>query len=100
MILIIPSSANMLLFMDIYIKQHRGLHTLYIRLPEHSACSVLSLTHFSFLVAGTFDEDCDFGSGPNRGKQFGHAEAYDRLVKGRIVYKCRITESELLCDGT
>ncbi len=90
----------MLLFVDLYIKQHRGWHALYIGLPEHSARSVPSLTQFSLLGAETFDEDRYSGSGPSRGKQFGHAEAYDRLVRSRIVYWCHITESELFRNRT
>ncbi len=100
MILIILISAKMLLFVDLYIKQHRGSHALSIGLPEHSARSVPSLTQFSLLGAETFDEGCYSGSGPSRGKRFGHAEAYDRLVRSRIVYRCRITESEPFRDGT
>ncbi len=92
--------ANMLLFLDLYIKQHRGSHALSIGLPEYSARSVPSLTQFSLLDAEKFDEDCYSGSGPSRDKRFGHAEAYDRLVRSRIVYRCRITESEQFRDGT
>ncbi len=94
MILIILSSENMLLFLNLYIKQYSGLHALFIGLPEHSACSVLSHTQLNLLGAETFDEDCYSGSGPSRGKQFGHAEVYNRLVRSYIVYRCRITESE------
>ncbi len=100
MIFIILSAPNVLLFVDLYIKQHRGSHTLSSGLPEHSAPSAPSLTQFSLLGAETFDEDCYSGSGPSRGKRFGHAEAYDRLVRRRIVYRCRITESEPFRDGT
>ena len=100
MILIILSAANVLLFVDLHIKQHRGLHALFISLPEHSAHSVLSLTQFNLLGAETFDKDCYSGSGQSRSKQFGHAEAYNRLVKSHIVYRCRITESEPFRDRT
>ncbi len=68
MILIILSTANMVLFVDLYIKQYRGLQALSIGLPEYSAHSVPSLTHFRLLVAETFDEDCYSGSGPSRSK--------------------------------
>ena len=77
MILIILPAANVLLFVDLYIKQHRGSHALSIGLPENSARSVPSLTQFSLLGAEKFDEDCYSGSSPSRGKRFGHAEAYD-----------------------
>ena len=87
-------------FLDLYIKQHRGFHALSIGLPKHPARTVPSLTHFSLLDAETFDEDCYSGSGPSRGKRFGHVEAYNRLVRSRIVYRCRITESELFRDRT
>ncbi len=100
MIFIILSVPNVLLFVDLYIKQHRALHALSIGLLEHLAPSAPSLTQFSLLGSETFDEDCYSGSGPSRGKRFGHAEAYDRLVKSRIVYRCRITESEPFRDGT
>ncbi len=100
MMLIILSFANMLLFVDLYIKKHRGSHAQSIGLPEHSASSVPSLTQFSLLGAETFDEDCYSGSGLSRGKQFGHAKTYDRLVRSSIVYMCRITESEPFRDGT
>lgn len=53
----------MLLFVDLYIKQHKGLHTLSIRLFKHSACSVPSLTQFSLLSTETFDKFW-FGSEP------------------------------------
>lgn len=46
----------MLLFVDLYIKQHKGLHTLSIRPFKHSACSVPSLTQFSLLSTETFDK--------------------------------------------
>ena len=58
------------------------------------------LTQFSLLGAETFDEVCYSGSDPSRGIQFGHAEAYDRLVRSRIVYRRRITVSEPFRDGT
>ena len=87
-------------FLDLYIKQHRSSHAISIGLPEHSVRSVPSLTQFSLLGAETFDEDCYFVLGPSRGKRFGHAEEYDRLVRSRIVYRCRITKSEPFCDGT
>ena len=66
----------------------------------HSTPSVQSPTRFSLLGVETFDEDCYFDSGLSQGKRFGHAEEYDRLVKSRIVYSCRITKSELFRDGT
>ena len=97
---IILSCSNVLLFLCLYIKHHGGSHALSIGLPEHSARSVPSLTQFSLLGAETFDEDCYSGSGPSRGKRFGHAEAYDRLVRSRIVYRCGITEAEPFRDGT
>ncbi len=77
MILIILSTSNMLQFLDLYIKQHRGSHALSIGLPKHSTHSVPSLAQFSLLGAETFDEDCYSGSGPSQGKQFGYAEVYD-----------------------
>ena len=55
-------------FLDLYIKQHRGLHALCIGPSEHSACSVPSPTQFSLLGAETFDKDCYSGSSPSRGK--------------------------------
>ncbi len=100
MIFIILSAPSVLLFEDLYIKQNRGLHALSIGLPEHSASSAPSLTQFSLLSAETFGDDCYSGSGPSRGKRFGHAEAYDRLVRSRIVYRCRITGSEPFRDTT
>ncbi len=100
MILIILSSAKMLLFLDLYIKQHRGLHALCIGLLEHSAHLMPSLTQFSLLGTERFDEDCYSGSRPSPNKRFGHAEVYHRLVRSRIVYRCRITESVLFRDGT
>ncbi len=48
----------MLLFVDLYIKQHRGSRALSIGLPEHSARPVPSPTQFSLLAADSFDEDC------------------------------------------
>ena len=65
MIFIILFAANVLLFVDLYIKQHRSSHTPSIRLPEDSARSVPSLTQFSLLGAETFDEDCDSCSAPS-----------------------------------
>ena len=100
MILIIVSTTNVLLFVDLYIKQHRGSHALSIGLLEYSSHSVPSLTQFSLFGAETFDEDCYSGSSLNRSKRFGHAEAYDQLVRSRIVYSCLITESEPFRDGT
>ena len=35
MILVIFSTANLLPFVDLYIKQHGGSHALSIGLPEH-----------------------------------------------------------------
>ncbi len=93
-------SKHAAVFGDLYINQHRGSHALSIGLPEHSARSVLSLTQFSLLAGETFDEDCYSGSGPSRGKRLGHAEEYDRLMRSRIVYKCRITESKPFRDKT
>ncbi len=100
MILIIPSAANVLLFVDLYIKQYRSLQALSIGPPKHSARSVPSLTQFSLLDAETFDEDCYSSLGSSQSKRFGHAEEYDRLVRSRIVYRCHLTKSELFCDGT
>ncbi len=91
---------HLVVCLDLYIKQHRGSHALYIGLRKHSARSLPSLTQFSLLVAETFDEDCYSDSGLSRDKRFGHAEAYNRLVRGRIVYRCRITESEPFRDRT
>ena len=94
MILIILSPANILLFLDLYIKQHRGSDTQSIGPPEHLAPSVSSLTQFSLLAADTFDEDCYSGLDLSRGKRCGHAEVFVTLLRSRIVYRCRITESE------
>ena len=87
-------------FLDLYIKQYRGLHALSILLLEDSARSVPSLTKFSLLDAEKFDEDCHSGSGPSWGKRFGNGEAYDWLVRSRIVYRYCITKSKLFRNGT
>ncbi len=100
MIFIVLSFPNVLLFVDLYIKQHRALHAISIGLLEHSALSAPSLTQSSLLGTETFDEDCYSGSGLRRGKRFGHGKEYDRLVRSGIVYRCRITESESFRDGT
>ncbi len=58
------------------------------------------MTQFSLLNAETFDEDCYSSSGPSQGNRFGHAKEYDQLVRSRIIYRCRITESEPFRKGT
>ncbi len=100
MVLIILSAANMLLFVDLYIKQNKTSHALYIGLLKYSACSVGSLTLFSLHDSETFEKENYYGAGLSRGKRFGHAEAYDQLVRSHIIYRCRITGSEPFCQGT
>ncbi len=84
MILIILSASNILLFVDLYIKQHKGSHALSIGLTKNLAYSVPSLTQLSLLGAETFNQDCYSGSSPSQDKRFGHAKVYDRLVRSRL----------------